>query len=77
MARTDRHGLGIEVTDTLRVIDRAGRRDAAAWALGPIVRGMFWECTAVPDIRVQARTIATEVARHLAANAQAHGPQAR
>lgn len=65
LARTDQHGMGLEVTDTLQVI---GDDDVTPriWALGPIVRGVFWECTAVPDIRVQARTIAAEVALQLA-----------
>jgi uncharacterized NAD(P)/FAD-binding protein YdhS len=35
------------------------------WALGPIVRGVFWECTAVPDIRLQARMIAERIAAQL------------
>ena len=65
MARTDLHGMGIEVSETLQVKDRAGARGEAVWALGPIVRGVFWECTAVPDIRIQARTVADEVARYL------------
>ena len=65
LARTDRHGMGIEVTDCLRLLDAAGDASGPAWALGPIVRGMFWECTAVPDIRVQAVTVAEQVARSL------------
>jgi uncharacterized NAD(P)/FAD-binding protein YdhS len=36
-------------------------------ALGPIVRGVFWECTAVPDIRAQAADLAAHMAAHLAA----------
>jgi len=35
------------------------------WALGPIVRGVFWECLAVPDIRVQGHRIVVEVARQV------------
>ena len=65
LARTDQHGMGAEVSETLQLMDSAGGRSGAAWALGPIVRGVFWECTAVPDIRVQARTVANEVARYL------------
>jgi len=66
-ARTDQHGMGLDVTETLQVIGRDGdAATARVWALGPIVRGIFWECTAVPDIRVQARMIALEVARQLA-----------
>lgn len=66
LARTDQHGMGLDVTLSLRVIARDGARDGGLWALGPIMRGVFWECTAVPDIRGQARLIATEIARHLA-----------
>ena len=66
LARTDRHGMGLEVTDTLQIIGDGGAITPRAWALGPIVRGVFRECTAVPDIRVQARTIAAEVALQLA-----------
>jgi uncharacterized NAD(P)/FAD-binding protein YdhS len=65
MARVDRQGLGIDVTDELNVI---GRGDAVAeriWALGPIVRGVFWECVAVPDIRVQAAHVAVSVVARL------------
>ena len=31
------------------------------WALGPIVRGVFWESVAVPDIRVQAAALAETI----------------
>jgi uncharacterized NAD(P)/FAD-binding protein YdhS len=61
-ARTDAHGMGLDVTDRLQLLDRSGARTEGIWALGPLVRGVFWECTAVPDIRLQARTIADEVA---------------
>jgi uncharacterized NAD(P)/FAD-binding protein YdhS len=54
--------MGLDVTDRLQLLDRSGARTEGIWALGPLVRGVFWECTAVPDIRLQARTIADEVA---------------
>jgi uncharacterized NAD(P)/FAD-binding protein YdhS len=66
LARTDRHGMGLEVTPGLEVVGGGGEATPRLWALGPIVRGIFWECTAVPDIRVQARTIAAEIAAVLA-----------
>lgn len=66
LAGTDRHGLGLQVTDRLALVGRNGDTVPGAWALGPIVRGVFWECTAVPDIRVQARTVAADVAARLA-----------
>ena len=65
-AKVDGHSMGLEVTDGLQILGADENPTPRAWALGPIVRGVFWECTAVPDIRVQARTIATEVARQLA-----------
>ena len=72
-ARIDHHGMGLEVSDALQIIGDDGVATPRAWALGPIVRGMFWECTAVPDIRVQARMIASDVARQLAVTALGAG----
>ncbi len=66
LARTDQHGMGLEVTASLQLIGQDGGIASGLWALGPIVRGVFWECTAVPDIRVQAHTVAGAVAAHLA-----------
>jgi uncharacterized NAD(P)/FAD-binding protein YdhS len=63
LVRLDGLGLGIDVTDALQVIDAQGRAAATMWALGPIVRGVFWECVAVPDIRVQASNLAMQMAR--------------
>ena len=63
LLRTDRLGMGIEVTDRLEVIGADGHVTPRLWALGPILRGVLWECTAVPDIRVQAQTLAKEVSK--------------
>jgi uncharacterized NAD(P)/FAD-binding protein YdhS len=63
LVRTDRLGMGLDVTDRLEVIGEDGTVTPRLWALGPILRGVFWECTAVPDIRVQARALATEVSK--------------
>ena len=61
-ARLDGQGLGLDVTQTLGVIDAQGKTTRNLWALGPIVRGVFWECLAVPDIRLQADQLARELA---------------
>ena len=63
LARIEPHGLGLAVTEALQIIGSDGEVTPGLWALGPIVRGAFWECTAVPDIRVQARMVADEIAR--------------
>ena len=39
---------------------------ARLWTLGPLLRGVFWECTAVPDIRHQAVDLARAVAAEFA-----------
>ncbi len=63
LVRLDGMGLGVDVTDALQVVDTQGRAAANMWAVGPLVRGVFWECTAVPDIRNQVSRLAQQVAR--------------
>jgi uncharacterized NAD(P)/FAD-binding protein YdhS len=63
--RLDAQGLGLDVTDGLNVVRDDGTPADMIWALGPIVRGVFWECTAVPDIRVQAGHVAVSVVARL------------
>ena len=65
LVRMDRQGLGIDVTDGLNVVRQDGTVAERIWALGPIVRGVFWECVAVPDIRVQAAHAAVSVVARL------------
>ena len=65
LARLDPLGLGLDASDSLAVIDAAGRANPAIHALGPIVRGVLWECTAVPELRVQAAAVARRVAAAL------------
>jgi uncharacterized NAD(P)/FAD-binding protein YdhS len=65
LIRLDAYGLGLEVTDGLNVVRDDGTADPHMWALGPIVRGVFWECVAVPDIRVQAAYAAVGVVARL------------
>jgi uncharacterized NAD(P)/FAD-binding protein YdhS len=66
LAKLDAHGFGLGVDQSLAVVDGAGRPHANLWALGPLVRGVFWECIAVPDIRVQANALGVEIAAKLA-----------
>ncbi len=65
LVRLDAQGLGLDVTDGLNAIRADGTVAGDIWALGPIVRGVFWECVAVPDIRVQAANVAVGVASRL------------
>lgn len=58
MARPDALRLGLDVDSRLRLLDGSGQPQARLYALGPVTRGRFWECTAVPEIRRQAKWLA-------------------
>jgi uncharacterized NAD(P)/FAD-binding protein YdhS len=78
LARLDPRAFGLDVTETLAVLDANGHPVAGLWALGPIVRGVFWECIAVPDVRVQAKRVADSIAatvRHTDNAARQHDGQ--
>lgn len=53
----DTLGMGIAVDADLNCVGRDGTPARNLRALGPIVRGIFWECIAVPDVRKQAQQI--------------------
>lgn len=61
LGRLDPTGMGLDVTDALHVVAADGVAAPNIWALGPIVRGVFWECVAVPDVRTQAEKVARYV----------------
>ncbi|MGF6177302.1 hypothetical protein [Ensifer sp. 4252] len=58
-------GLGIAVDEMSRVVGADGIANEGLLAVGQLTAGRFWEITAVPDIRVQARDIALAIARRL------------
>jgi len=66
LARLDPLGIGLDVGGDLAVRGADGRTVPGLWALGPVVRGTFWECIAVPDIRRQAVDCAARVAAQAA-----------
>jgi uncharacterized NAD(P)/FAD-binding protein YdhS len=60
-ARADPLNLGIEVSGEGAVIDAAGRVARNLFAVGPLTKGVFWETTAVPDIRIQCERLADHI----------------
>ena len=62
LARSHASGLGLDVDADGRVIANSGAPHANLYALGPITQGVFWESTAVPEIRVRAAAIAATLA---------------
>src|SRR5258706_260536 len=65
-ARPDALRLGLEIGANLALVRRDGTPSRRLFALGPPTRGVFWEITAVPDIRNQCRTFASWLAPTLA-----------
>jgi len=57
----DRHDLGLDTSDALEVVDAQGRPVPGLYCLGPLLRGRFWEITAVPELRVAASWLAREL----------------
>jgi uncharacterized NAD(P)/FAD-binding protein YdhS len=62
LVRSHASGLGLDVDADGRVIANSGAPHANLYALGPMTQGVFWESTAVPEIRVRAAAIAAMLA---------------
>jgi uncharacterized NAD(P)/FAD-binding protein YdhS len=60
-ARVGPHGLGLDIDADGRLVGADGRARDGLWLLGPLRRGARWETTAVPEIRTQARQLATAI----------------
>jgi uncharacterized NAD(P)/FAD-binding protein YdhS len=57
-ARVDPLGIGLDVDDDCALVDDSGRASARVFVLGPMSQAAFWESIAVPDIRLQAASLA-------------------
>ncbi|MBC7896934.1 MAG: FAD/NAD(P)-binding protein [Cytophagaceae bacterium] len=68
LARPDALGIGLQVTDDLACITADGRRSSVLSLVGPLLKGAFWEATAVPELRVHAATAAARLHRELEAS---------
>ncbi|HMA50358.1 MAG TPA: FAD/NAD(P)-binding protein [Magnetospirillaceae bacterium] len=56
--RPDPLSLGLDVDASLKLIGQDGKVQDRLYGLGPVTKGRFWECTAVPEIRRQAEELA-------------------
>lgn len=65
MIAADELGLGISVDRRSQVLDADSREQSGLFAIGALTAGQFWEITAVPDIRMQARDVAKAIAGDL------------
>jgi len=72
MISVDKLGLGIRVGGNSQVLDADGNPQPGLFSIGALTAGQFWEITAVPDIRVQARHVATAISEGLSSAAGPH-----
>jgi uncharacterized NAD(P)/FAD-binding protein YdhS len=50
-------GIGLQVNEVGQVRNASGAVEPWLWCIGPMRKGNDWECTAIPDIRVQAHQL--------------------
>jgi uncharacterized NAD(P)/FAD-binding protein YdhS len=67
-ARPDPLRLGLDVTLQGALRTREGTISRRLFAIGPLTKGLFWEMTAVPDIRRQCELLAAHVAQLVASH---------
>lgn len=61
-------GLGLAVDDRGRLVDGTARTHTNLFAIGTLTRSLFWETTAVPDLREQAVSLAQNLILSLSEN---------
>ena len=57
-ARADPLGIGLDVAEDLALINSSGHPSRRIQVIGPLARAAFWDCIAIPDIRLQCQEIA-------------------
>lgn len=62
MARWDDLHIGLDCAPSGALVNAAGVVSHDLFAIGPLCKSALWECTAVPEIRVQAAEIAERLA---------------
>lgn len=53
--------MGLQSSIDGRVIEKENKVSSDIYAIGSLLRGVLWETTSVPDIRVQAESIAQQI----------------
>jgi uncharacterized NAD(P)/FAD-binding protein YdhS len=63
LARLDPLGIGLDVAQDFSLVDAGGAPSPRIKVVGPLARAAFWECVAIPDIRLQAQELAERLVR--------------
>ena len=61
-ARPDALGIGFDVAADFSLVGADGSSSRRIKAVGPLARAAFWECIAIPDIRLQCAALAEALA---------------
>jgi uncharacterized NAD(P)/FAD-binding protein YdhS len=72
LARPDPLRLGIDAAPDGGVLSRSGEPSTVLFALGPPLRGLWYETTAMPEIRAQAAALARRITSDALAKCQHH-----
>jgi len=70
-ARPDALGIGFDVAPDLGLVGADGIVSRRIKAIGPLARAAFWECIAIPDIRLQCAALADALTKARAPSAAA------
>lgn len=71
LVRPDALGLGLDVTDDLVLVGSDDEPSTVLSLVGPMLKGAFWEATAVPELRLHAARVASRLCLELAGEAAA------
>jgi uncharacterized NAD(P)/FAD-binding protein YdhS len=71
LARPDHLGLGLDATPDGRVVGAGGYPHRGLYALGPLLRGVRYETTAIPEIKEQAAALARTIVAGCRADSRA------
>lgn len=63
LLRPDTLHLGIDASEEYRILDAAGRVQPNLFGIGPLLRGLWYETTAIPEIVKHASSVAAELLR--------------
>jgi uncharacterized NAD(P)/FAD-binding protein YdhS len=76
LARPDPLGLGLDATVHGAIIGASGAGSDVLYTLGPPLRGLWYETTAIPEIREQAAALARRITGHRMVRRPRHGSAA-
>jgi len=67
LARKDSLSMGFDTTKEGQLINADGKMEQGLYTIGPPMKGILWEITAVPEIKMQAEKMAASIMHQLTA----------